>query len=100
MHDPLSIVLGRLDGVQRSGENYRSRCPACGGASKALSVRASADGRVLLHCFKGCSAGDIVTALGLTLGDLFDRGDVAESRVILARAKARRTRGSRLSRSS
>jgi hypothetical protein len=36
------------------------------------------DGRVLLHCFAGCSAGDVVAAAGLSLADLFVKRDLAD----------------------
>jgi hypothetical protein len=36
-----------------------------------LSVREGDDGRVLLHCFAGCSVNEVVAALGIELSDLF-----------------------------
>jgi hypothetical protein len=38
-----------------------------------LSVRELEDGRVLLHCFAGCGAGDVLSAIGLRMADLFDK---------------------------
>lgn len=49
---------------------HRANCPCCGG-KLTLSVAEGASGAVLLHCFKGCGAGDIAQALGLDLADLF-----------------------------
>ncbi len=37
----------------------------------SLSVQESDDGTVLIHCFAGCSAADVVAAIGLSLADLF-----------------------------
>lgn len=73
MVDPIQQFLDRLDGVHKSGNGYRARCPACGGRSRKISLRADKDGRVLLHCFGGCAAIEVVRALGLQLRDLFDR---------------------------
>jgi hypothetical protein len=36
-----------------------------------LSVKETDDGKVLLHCWAGCSAADVVAALGMSLADLF-----------------------------
>jgi CHC2 zinc finger len=66
-------VLDRLQGVKATGPGrWLARCPAHEDRSPSLSVR-DIDGRVLIHCFGGCGPGDVVAALGLTLGDLFDK---------------------------
>ncbi|MDD1778394.1 MAG: hypothetical protein LUQ65_09535 [Candidatus Helarchaeota archaeon] len=57
VNDLLQDILSRLPNVkaQRRNGNYIARCPAHdskGGAS--LSV-ASVDGKILLHCFAGCT---------------------------------------------
>lgn len=64
--DPL---LHRLDGVQKAGTGWRARCPACEGRSRKLSI-AEADGRVLIHCFAGCAAADVLAAVGLGWKDI------------------------------
>ncbi|UWF49671.1 DUF927 domain-containing protein [Pseudomonas sp. N3-W] len=71
--DPLhSLVLPRLDGVKRSAtDNYMAKCPAHQDKSPSLSVASGVDGRVLIHCFGGCSASDVLAAVGLELKDLF-----------------------------
>lgn len=62
-------LLQRLDGVQKSGSGWRARCPACGGASRKVSV-CEADGRVLVHCF-GCNdASAVLAVVGLTWANL------------------------------
>lgn len=65
------LLLARLEGVQRSGKGHRALCPSCGGRSRKLSVLQTDDGRVLLHCFGGCAAVEVIGAVGLTLADLF-----------------------------
>ncbi len=62
-------LLQRLDAVQKSGNGWRARCPACGGRSRKLSV-AEREGRVLLHCFGGCQAVEVLQAVGLTWADI------------------------------
>lgn len=65
-------LLGRLDKVKRTGEGrWSARCPAHKDKGPSLSVRELDDGRVLLHCFAGCAAADVVRAAGLKLDDLF-----------------------------
>lgn len=70
-------LLARLEGVRQSGPGrWMARCPAHEDRSPSLSVRELEDGRVLVHCFSGCAAADVVAAVGLSLADLFaDRLD-------------------------
>src|SRR3546814_19561072 len=67
----VDVLLARLEGVQKSGNGWRARCPGCAGRSRKLSVGVSDDGRILLHCFGGCEAAVVVQAAGLTIADLF-----------------------------
>jgi hypothetical protein len=46
-------------------------CPAHPDRNPSLSAWHT-DGKLVVHCFAGCSVEDIVHALGLTLADLFD----------------------------
>lgn len=71
--DPFERLLDRMEGVQRHGKGCRALCPACGGKSRKLSLTQGDDGRVLLHCFAGCTPHDVLAALGLTVNDLFVR---------------------------
>jgi len=48
-----------------------ARCPAHDDRSPSLSIRETNDGTILLKCFAGCGAADVVAAVGLTLADLF-----------------------------
>lgn len=67
-------LLERLSKVRSFGRNsWRACCPAHGGTNPtALSIKEEHDGRILLHCFQGCSASDIVSSVGLELSDLFE----------------------------
>lgn len=66
-----SEVADRL-GATRSGDGWSARCPAHDDHRPSLSIREGADGRVLLHCFAGCSFDAVVEALGLSTTDLFE----------------------------
>jgi len=68
-HASADPLLHRLDGVQKAGNGWRARCPACEGRSRKLSI-AESDGRVLLHCFAGCAAADVLAAVGLGWKDI------------------------------
>ena len=48
-----------------------ARCPAHEDQRPSLSIRKVDDGRILLHDFAGCSAADVVAAVGLELSDIF-----------------------------
>lgn len=70
--NPVDRVLPLLDGVKGAGRGkWIARCPAHDDRDPSLSIREGDDGRVLIHCFTGCSVPDIVAALGLQMGDLF-----------------------------
>lgn len=67
----MEAFLACLEGVSsRGSDQYIARCPAHGDKSPSLSIR-EVDGKVLLHCFAGCTPEEIVGALGLSLKDLF-----------------------------
>lgn len=69
-HASAEPLLQRLEGVQRFGNSWRARCPACGGRSRKLSIT-EAEGRVLLHCFDCGDAGAVLAAVGLCWADLY-----------------------------
>ena len=56
-----------LGGKPTGNDSYICRCPGPihvrGDINPSLSIRASRDGKVLLHCFSGDSYDDIVAAL-------------------------------------
>lgn len=69
---PIDNVLGRIDKPrQRQPGQYSGLCPAHADKGPSLSVRETPEGAVLLHCFAGCGAAEIVAAMGLELHDLF-----------------------------
>jgi len=46
-------------------------CPAQDDRWPSLTIRATDDGRKLVHCFSGCSVEEVLAAVGLTFSDLF-----------------------------
>lgn len=70
---PLEKITNRLDGVYQSGDSYRAICSAHTSrhGSASLSLKETPEGGVLLHCFAGCAAHDVLAAIGLELKDLY-----------------------------
>jgi hypothetical protein len=72
---PTQLVRDALEArdlVPRGPDHkYTARCPAHQDRSPSLSVSEGRDGQALVHCFAGCTAEDVVGALGLELRDLF-----------------------------
>jgi hypothetical protein len=64
-------ILEKLAGVRKvGGDKYVARCPAHADKSPSLSIRETAEGLVLLHCFAGCETEAILSAVGLTFRDI------------------------------
>ncbi|MBL8418640.1 MAG: hypothetical protein JNN31_10440 [Dechloromonas sp.] len=69
-------LISKLDKVKRTGKDrWSARCPAHADKGPSLSIRETDDGRVLVHCFAGCSVHEIMQAVGLELSDLFPPRD-------------------------
>ena len=65
-------LLSHLENVKRTGAGrWLARCPAHADKRASLTVRETDDGKVLVHCFAGCSVHEVVGAVGLDLADLF-----------------------------
>lgn len=71
---PADRLLSRLDKVKATGEGkWIAICPAHADRTPSLSIRETSDGTLLVKCWAGCGAADIVAAVGLSLADLFPR---------------------------
>jgi hypothetical protein len=69
---PIAKLLPRLKNVQDKGAGrYMACCPAHDDRSPSLSIKECDDRRLLIHCFAGCPAADVLEAVGLSMGDLF-----------------------------
>lgn len=71
MNPQLQSVLDRLQGIKQTASGYSARCPAHDDNRNSLSINAGDDGRVLLHCFAGCSVDDVCAGIELDTKDLF-----------------------------
>lgn len=71
MNTNLETLLSRLEKVKSTGANqWIARCCSHEDKSPSLAIRELDDGRILLKCFAGCSADEVVGAVGMELKDL------------------------------
>lgn len=70
MNPNLDTILSRLQKVRGRNGNYVACCPAHDDRSPSMTIR-DVDGKILMHCFSGCSIHDIAGAIGIDLSDLF-----------------------------
>lgn len=74
---PINKLLSKLQKVTakkptKDGLNqWQALCPAHADKSPSLTITECTDNTVLLKCWSGCTASEIVRALGLELKDLF-----------------------------
>lgn len=67
-------LVARLEKAKRtSRDSWLACCPAHKDRSPSLTVRGLDDGRILIHCFAGCGAADVMDAIGLETADLFPK---------------------------
>lgn len=72
--DNLGLLLSQLTKVKQNGRGqYIACCPSHDDKHPSLAIRQTDDGKILLKCFCGCSAYEIVSAIGLSLTDLFPK---------------------------
>ena len=65
-------LLQRLEKVKKTGtDKWSARCPAHDDKGPSLAIRELDDGRVLLHCFAGCGAAEVLDALGMEFSELY-----------------------------
>lgn len=87
----IQALINRLEKVRETGrDRYIAKCPAHDDGDPSLSIRQLPDSRILLRCFAGCGAVDILNALGLNWQSLMpDDGlyePIAERRERAARS--------------
>lgn len=65
-------LLSRLEKSRKTGSGtWIACCPAHKDKNPSMTVRELDDGRVLVHCFAGCSTEDVLGAVGLEFDSLF-----------------------------
>jgi len=103
----LENFVERLERARKVGpDRWQACCPAHADRSPSLHITLGRDGRILVNCKAGCSAAEIVSALGISWRELFSDGSVAPrrprdttfERVLVAIAESDIGKGRRLSR--
>lgn len=65
-------LLNQLTKVKRTGrESWIACCPAHSDKNPSMTITEKDDGRVLIHCFAGCSVDSILGAVGMTFSDIY-----------------------------
>ena len=65
-------LLSRLAKVKKRGQgSWVACCPVHNDRSPSMTIRELEDGRVLVHCFAGCSVDEIIGFLGMSFSDLY-----------------------------
>ena len=72
---PVEQLLSRLDKVKGKRGAWTASCPSHKDKSPSLAIRETPDGTVLLKCFAGCTASEVVNSVGMDLVDLFPPRD-------------------------
>jgi len=68
-------IVAQLDGAKQSGDSWSAKCPAHEDRSPSLSVteRTQGDPGAVVHCHAGCTPEAVLSALGMTTAELFDK---------------------------
>ncbi len=68
----IDLILANLDKVKSTGKHkWAACCPAHADRSPSLAIK-EVDDRILIHCFGGCLAVEVMGAMGMTMSDLFN----------------------------
>jgi hypothetical protein len=66
------VLLAHLENGKRTGDGrWLARCPAHADRRPSLSVRETPEGVLLVKCWSGCSASEVMAAVGLEMSALF-----------------------------
>lgn len=74
MSEQLDKLILALDGARASNRNktvWMAKCPAHEDKTPSLRITETNGGRLLIHCFAGCGALDVLDSVGLSWGDLY-----------------------------
>lgn len=67
----INKILNLLQKVKKTGKSsWIACCPAHADKSPSLAIRDLEDGRLLLHCFGGCTSSEVLNSLELTFSDV------------------------------
>jgi len=66
------MIISSLKKVRKnSNDSWMACCPSHEDRTQSLSIKELPDGTVLINCFAGCGANEIIEALGLEISELF-----------------------------
>lgn len=78
----VNILLSRLDKVRASGSGrWVACCPAHEDRSPSLQI-SEVDNRILIHCFAGCGATEVLNAINLDYSAIYPDDYEPSTRVI------------------
>ena len=64
-------LLSKLEYRQTGSNRWLAKCPAHQDRRPSLTITEKDDGMVLLHCWAGCGAADVLAAIGLEFDALY-----------------------------
>lgn len=68
----IDALLQNLTKLKKTGANkWQACCPAHEDKAPSLAIKQIDDGRVLIHCFAGCSSSEILQSVGLDFDVLY-----------------------------
>ena len=74
--------LGKFSSSKPLGKGWMVRCPAHDDGTASLAVGAGLNGRIVLFCHAGCETASIVSAMSLSLSDLFPPKEPIQNSII------------------
>jgi len=75
----IDLITSKLEKLRPHGHGrWMACCPAHEDKSPSLAITELRDGRILIKCFAGCEILDVLSAIGLTMSDLFPGGSLGE----------------------
>jgi hypothetical protein len=66
------LFQARRAGSWKGKPAYQCKCPSHRDRMPSLSITEGRDGKTFLHCFRGCTIAEILSAKGMRLQDLFE----------------------------
>ncbi len=73
--DPIELILSIIPDAKSSGKSWLAKCPAHEDKNPSLGLSRGKDGRALMKCHAGCSTDAICDAIGISVADLFPKGN-------------------------
>ena len=78
----VDVLLSKLERARKTGaDSWLACCPHHGDKHPSMTMRELEDGRVLLHCFTGCSVEEILGSVGLEFDALFPEKRLTDERL-------------------